>query len=400
MDKDHLYTITEKLGEGSYGKVYKGVNSTKEVAVKVMEADNKGIQSLLEISIMTTYKHDFLNRCFNIVAENQCTKLYQDLAISDLSKASRKKLPDDETLRIWCHSIAQAIACLHKENIIHCDIKASNILIYNDGHIRLSDFNLSILKLETKDTFLHTVCTLPYRPPEILLKEKWSTPIDIWSFGCTIYEIAIGKLLIPIQAKEIISDQKKRLEARKKTLDCIISWRKELGDNINPKYNINRNFIKVSLDDKWKNIPVALKHMVIDMTSFDPYLRPDITKILENNYFNGLKRKHLITKSSDPGKITNEDIKLIEKLTEKSTSYNFIIKKAKEIFSRCSILPSIDYIAKIETCIWISTKLITGNIQKKTLTPLYEIIESERIICEYLKFSVHKFCENSLYISS
>lgn len=99
------------------------------------------------------------------------------------------------------YQLAKALKYLHSGSIIHRDLKPSNILINSNCIIKLCDFGLvrSILSLdENIITLTEGVATRWYRAPEVLLgSTKYSTPADIWSFGCIIYEILVQKPMFP-----------------------------------------------------------------------------------------------------------------------------------------------------------------------------------------------------------
>lgn len=96
--------------------------------------------------------------------------------------------------------LLRGLDCLHSQNIVHRDIKASNLLINNRGQLKLADFGLArILGGPSNPSidhrvFTNRVITLGYRPPELLLGGTiYGTEVDIWSAGCILAEMFIGK---------------------------------------------------------------------------------------------------------------------------------------------------------------------------------------------------------------
>ena len=89
-----------------------------------------------------------------------------------------------------------------KHHIMHRDIKPSNVLVNSRGHIKLCDFGVSgELVNSIADTF---VGTSTYMAPERIQGDKYTVKSDVWSFGLTIMELAIGKF--PFAASENVSD--------------------------------------------------------------------------------------------------------------------------------------------------------------------------------------------------
>ena len=87
----------------------------------------------------------------------------------------------------------------HKNDILHRDIKGSNILIHNDGVVNIADFGLARSYVqESASTLTNRVITLWYRPPELLLgATKYGPEVDLWSVGCIFAELVMGKPILP-----------------------------------------------------------------------------------------------------------------------------------------------------------------------------------------------------------
>lgn len=88
----------------------------------------------------------------------------------------------------------------HRNNILHRDIKGSNLLIDNNGILKLADFGLArSCATETARTLTNRVITLWYRPPELLLgTQAYGPAVDMWSAGCIFAELLHGKPILPV----------------------------------------------------------------------------------------------------------------------------------------------------------------------------------------------------------
>ena len=166
MDKS--YTILDKLGQGSYGTVYLAkTEQNHQVAIKCCPFDKQGIPNLFELVIMKSLHHPNLMNAIDILVLDQ-VYIVEPLGLMDLhyytSIYKNNHVCTIEELKNFFFSLLQAVTILHSQNIIHCDIKASNILLFNDG-IKLSDFTLS-----TKMRGTHQVITPTHRPLEVWLK--------------------------------------------------------------------------------------------------------------------------------------------------------------------------------------------------------------------------------------
>lgn len=107
----------------------------------------------------------------------------------------RKKL-DENTARVYFTQIASALAYLHSDQVrvIHKDIKPANILLTQDlKEVKLADFGVCT-KLKEGQEFTDQICGTPnYLPPELLRDKRASFSADIWSAGCLLYCMIVGK---------------------------------------------------------------------------------------------------------------------------------------------------------------------------------------------------------------
>ena len=144
--KVHIFD-SEKLGEGSSGAVYRGSDEHgKAYAVKCIKTNEMGIPNILENSIMMTISHPALNTALHIHTTARETHIFQRLAETDLARHTRRKekYVSPDLLREWSYSLVQAVACLHRQKIIHADVKANNVLLFEDQTVKLGDFTLAV----------------------------------------------------------------------------------------------------------------------------------------------------------------------------------------------------------------------------------------------------------------
>jgi serine/threonine protein kinase len=196
------YERQDKLGEGTYGVVYKAVHrvSGDTVAVKIMRTDqeSEGISptTLREMAILRCLNHpNTIHLRDATVSEIACSLVF-DYMPHDLRKLLRglKGRPMDPEL---CRSYAYQTLCglyyLHTHRVIHRDIKPDNLLLDAEGHLKLCDFGLSRIFSIPIRNYTEGVVTLWYRAPELFLhNDFYELGIDIWSAGCVIAEMARG----------------------------------------------------------------------------------------------------------------------------------------------------------------------------------------------------------------
>lgn len=121
-------------------------------------------------------------------------------------------------VRWYMYQFLQALSYLHKNMIMHRDLKTSNLLLTNKHEIKLTDFGLARqLQFGDKNRYTTEVMTLWYRPPELLLgKSEYSTETDVWSAGCIFGELLACGPLFPTHSDNKVSELA-RLHRRSKS---------------------------------------------------------------------------------------------------------------------------------------------------------------------------------------
>ncbi|KAI9657846.1 MAG: Cyclin-dependent kinase catalytic subunit [Alyxoria varia] len=222
------YHKLEKIGEGTYGVVYKArdlQNSGRIVALKKirLEAEDEGVPStaIREISLLKEMKDPNIVRLFDIVHADghklylvfefldlDLKKYMEALPVSDGGRG--KQLPDgsaaalkgmglgEAMVKKFTLQLVQGIRYCHSHRVLHRDLKPQNLLIDKEGNLKLADFGLARAFGVPLRTYTHEVVTLWYRAPEILLGGRaYSTGVDMWSIGCIFAEMCTRKPLFP-----------------------------------------------------------------------------------------------------------------------------------------------------------------------------------------------------------
>lgn len=104
----------------------------------------------------------------------------------------RKTITEPET-RFYMRDILSGVQYLHDRRIIHRDLKLGNLFLDNELHVKIGDFGLAA-QIEYEGERKKTLCGTPnYIAPEILNKKGHSFEVDIWSIGCIMYTLLIGR---------------------------------------------------------------------------------------------------------------------------------------------------------------------------------------------------------------
>ncbi|KAH9544877.1 hypothetical protein CY35_12G018800 [Sphagnum magellanicum] len=196
-----------KLGQGSYGVVYKGIFPNKnEVAVKQLfnESQQSIDEFLNEIVLITGVKHRNLVKLKGccITTSKKRLLVYEYVENNDLAEAlfvgKGKHMLNWPVRFNICLGVARGLFYLHEiaqPRIIHRDIKASNILLDKNLQAKIADFGLALLFPEdqTHITTMHIAGTKGYLAPEYAIRGQLTEKVDVYSFGVLVLEIMSGR---------------------------------------------------------------------------------------------------------------------------------------------------------------------------------------------------------------
>ncbi|KAH8284862.1 hypothetical protein KR054_001934 [Drosophila jambulina] len=201
------YDKMEKIGEGTYGTVFKGRNrDTMEiVALKRvrLDEDDEGVPSsaLREICLLKELKHKNIVRLIDVLHSDKKLTLVFEHCDQDLKKYfdSLNGEIDMAVCRSFMLQLLRGLAFCHSHNVLHRDLKPQNLLINKNGELKLADFGLARAFGIPVKCYSAEVVTLWYRPPDVLFGAKlYTTSIDMWSAGCILAELAdAGRPLFP-----------------------------------------------------------------------------------------------------------------------------------------------------------------------------------------------------------
>ena len=413
--KYHKIYLRSKIGEGSYGKVYKCTNNYGDnLAVKIIKCEKI---NLVEPAIMSTIHSPYLNYSLNIKMLGNYLYMVQELAMSDLKKYRMDNTISDQIMIQWIYSITKALDFLHSKAIIHGDVKASNVLIYNNINsiptVKLSDFSLST---KTSWSKKYKPCTNINRPVEAWSSSSaWDEKVDIWSLGCTIYYMIYGENLFHNQEK-------------KESLLALKEWSNINSNNSNNSNNRIFGNIFYYSPNLIQDINVMNKHdikrLVLLLLLYHAKDRPDTNNILSMDIFDEMLSKPSLIINKGFTEFNSKTKQRIMLQMEQVLVSNSINKYANEIIdiayklyiSTVGIIHISDN-SRMNSCICIAYNMIYGlnkykkvkyekdNITSlKTDTGINEFnigifSYKENLICDYLGYNLLNLSEkNKLFL--
>uniref|UniRef100_A0A3P8SY08 Mitogen-activated protein kinase 15 n=1 Tax=Amphiprion percula TaxID=161767 RepID=A0A3P8SY08_AMPPE len=207
------YEIKKRLGKGAYGIVWKAVDrQTGEIVAvkKIFDAFRNRTdaqRTFREIMFLQEFgDHPNIIKLLNVIRAQNDKDIYLifDYMDTDLHAVIKKgTLLKDIHKRYVMYQLFKAIKYLHSGNVIHRDQKPSNVLLDTDCVVKLCDFGLArslnqIQEDSGNPALTEYVATRWYRAPEILLgSARYTKGVDMWSLGCILGEMLLGKALFP-----------------------------------------------------------------------------------------------------------------------------------------------------------------------------------------------------------
>ncbi|XP_063217948.1 serine/threonine-protein kinase 3-like [Bacillus rossius redtenbacheri] len=195
---EEVFDIICKLGEGSYGSVYKALHkeSGQVLAIKQVPVDSDLQEIIKEISIMQQCHSPWIVKYYGSYFHNTDLWIVMEYcgagSVSDIMRLCQKTLTEEEIATILCDAL-KGLEYLHLRRKIHRDIKAGNILLNSEGHAKLADFGVAGQLTDTMAQRNTMIGTPFWMAPEVIQEIGYDCAVDIWSLGITALEMAEGK---------------------------------------------------------------------------------------------------------------------------------------------------------------------------------------------------------------
>ncbi|MGH3828976.1 MAG: serine/threonine-protein kinase [Pseudonocardiaceae bacterium] len=206
---DHRYLVRERLGAGTFGQVHRAEHrvlgmTLRDVAVKLFTVDprsGEGVEKLLSEAL---HAIRMVDRCPDPVVRDRFVACYDaalgerpyivmELVAGDVAwKLDGAQLPVP-TSREYLRQLCQGMAFMHRQGVVHLDLKPSNVLVSDAGPLKIADFGCSA-RIEELIGRHSAQGTLIYQPAEVLAMSECGPAADVYALGLIGYEMLTGRL--------------------------------------------------------------------------------------------------------------------------------------------------------------------------------------------------------------
>ncbi|KAK8815191.1 hypothetical protein WA158_003403 [Blastocystis sp. Blastoise] len=317
-----VYSKIQRLGEGTYGVVYKAKNNiTQEiVALKKIKinpsttsASGFPITALREVNLLLSLHHPNIIPVKEMVIDPHppmTTYMVMEYLPLDMVKVmfTKMQVPFSQSeVKCLLYQLLQGVEYMHSKWIIHRDLKLSNLL-YNNGQLSICDFGLARIYSDPLELYTQQVVSLGYRAPELLVNPReskvlYDDKLDMWSVGCIFYELLTrtpfvslkqgnGEMEALIKIIKQIGYPPPEYDGFKNT--C---WNNELNKVKNVRSNLRTVLPAIAIAS-----PVYLSEQGMDLLlkllAWDPKQRITAEEALQHPYFQ--EKPFMISKEAMP----------------------------------------------------------------------------------------------------
>ncbi|XP_039250597.2 mitogen-activated protein kinase kinase kinase 3-like [Styela clava] len=227
----HPWSRKDDLGKGAFGTVYAAVDKNG-LKFAVKEVPKAGVQESClrdEVKLLGKLSHKNVVKLYGCAGDKEKFYMYMELmqgSVKDKMEKSGKPIPQNFAKK-YTKDLLQGLIYLHKSDVIHRDIKCANLLLDVNETVKLADMGIS--KIHDHATMIRsaddTAGTLPWMSPEVLSGQEGGKRSDVWSVGCTVFEmvkaaapfqeelppilfaIILPKMILGLGHRKLVSDQ-------------------------------------------------------------------------------------------------------------------------------------------------------------------------------------------------
>ncbi|XP_074324934.1 cyclin-dependent kinase C-2 C-like [Apium graveolens] len=238
-----------------------------------------------EIAILRRLDHINIMKLEGIIASKLSCSIYLVFEYMEHDLAGLLSCPDIKFTEAQIKCFMQQLLCgiehCHSQGVMHRDVKTSNILVNNEGILKIADFGLANFTARyNKEPLTTRVVTLWYRPPELLLgSTNYGVSLDLWSVGCVFAELFTGKPFL--KGKTEVEQLHKMFKlCGTPPEEYWKRYKLPLAGMFKPQYRYES-----MLRERCKEFPETALNLIENFLSFEPHKRGTATSALNSEYF-------------------------------------------------------------------------------------------------------------------
>ncbi|MQL87420.1 hypothetical protein Taro_019935 [Colocasia esculenta] len=289
--KSDSFEKLEKIGQGTYSSVFQAreIETGKIVALKKVRFDNYEPESVRfmarEIQILRRLEHPNIVKLEGLITSRLSCSIYLVFEYMEHDLAGLSSCPDiqftESQVKCYLHQLLSGLQHCHSRGIMHRDIKGANLLVNNEGILKIADFGLANFSNPgRKHPLTSRVVTLWYRPPELLLgSTDYGASVDLWSVGCVFAELLLGKPIL--QGRTEVEQLHKIFKLCGSPPDEYWKKSKLPHATIFKPHQPYENCLR----ETCKSLPGHALGLIESLLSVEPYKRGTASSALESEYF-------------------------------------------------------------------------------------------------------------------
>ncbi|XWS51173.1 hypothetical protein CRYUN_Cryun12cG0154500 [Craigia yunnanensis] len=289
--KADSYEKLEKIGQGTYSTVFRArdLESGKIVALKKVRFDNFEPESVRfmarEILVLRRLDHPNIIKLDGIITSRMSCSIYLVFEYMEHDFTGLLSCPEikfsESQIKCYVKQLLSGLDHCHSRGIMHRDIKGSNLLVNNEGILKMADFGLAnFYGSGHRQPLTSRVVTLWYRPPELLLgSTDYTAAVDLWSVGCVFAELLLGKPIL--QGRTEVEQLHKIFKLCGSPPDDY--WKKSRLPHA-PIFKPQQPYDSC-LRETFKDLPATAVNLIETLLSVEPYKRGTASSALVSEYF-------------------------------------------------------------------------------------------------------------------
>ncbi|XP_027352406.1 protein IMPAIRED IN BABA-INDUCED STERILITY 1 [Abrus precatorius] len=281
----------EKIGQGTYSSVFRAreLETGKIVALKKVRFDNFEPESVRfmarEIMILRRLDHPNIIKLEGLITSRLSCSIYLVFEYMEHDITGLLSSPDikfsEAQIKCYMKQLLSGLEHCHLRGVMHRDIKGSNLLVNNEGVLKVADFGLAnFVSSGHRQPLTSRVVTLWYRPPELLLgSTDYGPAVDLWSVGCVFAELLVGKPVL--QGRTEVEQLHKIFKLCGSPPDEY--WKKTRLPHatlFKPQQPYDS-----CLRQSFKELPATSVNLLQALLSVEPFKRGTATSALSSEYF-------------------------------------------------------------------------------------------------------------------